>query len=158
MTEIVERRAQTEQQNRQGLLKDLFKIVHKKALPLSEKNVPTYQGELINGIFATGMTIEKSHILLEQKSTIPLIEIHPLNDRYTAETLFINIKNLGITLIIWKKREKEFIPKHSYGLTIQSAGEKYQRFLNENHGDDVDFSSTKKIRELTKNIQGWKRV
>lgn len=158
MTEITESRAETEQQNRQNLLKNLFNTVLERTLPLGEKSVPTYEGQLINGIFAADITIKSLSVRLDQRSTIPLIEIRSLNDKSATETLFINIEKLGIMLTVWKKRRKGFMPKYTYGLTMHGSGKEYQRFLNENHADDIDFSSTESIRELTNNIHHWKKV
>lgn len=158
MTEIAERREQAEQQDRQGLLKDLFKTVREKAFPLKKEIVPTYEGELINGIFASGITIKSSHARLEQRGVTPLIEICSANDKSAAEVLFINIEKLGIMLTIWKKRDKGLIPKHTYILTTQGSGKEYQEFLDKNHGNHLDVRSIEDIREFTNNLRCWKKT
>lgn len=158
MTEITENRRKIEQQNRQGFLKDLFKTAREKTLPLDEENEPIYEEELMNGVFAANIIIKSSYAYLEQRAKIPLIEVRSPNDESAAEVLFIHIEDFAITLAVWKKRKKGFMPKYAYDLSIQGSGEKYQRFLDENHGNHLDFSSTENVKKLTDNIWTWKKV
>lgn len=166
MTEIAERREQAEQQNRQGLLKDLFKTAREKAFPLKKEIVPTYEGELINGIFATDITIRKLHakwiggFMAEGAGYVhPLVQILPPKEKSSYKEFFsIYIKEFNMSLYVWKFREKGLVPKYTYNSSHTASGEGYQRFLNENHGDLIDFSSTENIKKLTNNIRRWKRV
>lgn len=157
MTEITQISEQAEQQNRQNLLKDLFKTVSERAMPLDEKDILAYRGELVNGIIADDITIKSTNARLETRGMFPMIEIHPPNDRFSAKAFLISIGDFGISLVLWGMREKGFMSKYTYGLNTQASGEGYQRFLNENHVDSIDFSSTENIRQLTTNIRNWKK-
>ena len=61
-------------------------------------------------------------------------------------------------LVLWKIREKGFIPKYTYDLGVQRSGTEYQIFLDENYGDHPDIDSIKNIRDLASNIQNWEKV
>ncbi|MEK7451217.1 MAG: hypothetical protein AAB662_04750 [Patescibacteria group bacterium] len=166
MTEIRENTIQTERQDHQSLLKDLFNAVREKSLPLDEKNAPIYKGELINGILTTGIIIGKLHArwsggFMAQGGgyVFPRAEILLPKEKSPYKEFYnIYIEEFGVDLYAWKLRKKGLIPKYTYDFSFEGEGQKYQRFLNENHGNHLDLSSTEDVRRLTNNIRNWKKV
>ena len=161
MTEITEHRGQTEQQNRQNLLKDLSNAIKEKYQQSS-----TYTGELINGIIAPRIIIRQLHAkwsggrMAQVVGWAPsFIEILSPKEKSPYKDFFsVYIEQFNTEICICKFRKKGLIPKYNYYTSIQASGKGYQRLLNETHGDPFYIDSPEGIARLTKNIKNWKKV